>query len=122
MGCDVVHDDDIPGFEGRNQALFNVGQKHGSVDRTGDHHGCCHAITSQSRDEAQCLPCSEGHTPGDPFAFWSATMGTGHVGVDRGLVNEDKARRIKQPLLADPAPPGAGDVGSLLLGSVQNFF
>ena len=35
---------------------------------------------------------------------------------------KDKAGRIKQPLLAYPAPAGARDVRPLLFASVQDFF
>jgi len=49
-------------------------------------------------------------------------MGAGHVGAERCLVEKDKAGRIKQPLLAYPAPAGARDVRPLLFASVQDFF
>lgn len=122
MGGDIVHDDNVAALKRWRQALLDIGHKDCSIHGAMDHHGCGHAIATQPRHEGQCFPHSEGHPPGDPFAFGSAAMQTGHVGVDRCLIDETKAGRIKKPLLAYPAPAGAGDVGPLLLGSVQDFF
>ena len=49
------------------------------------------------------------------------TIGTRHVGVHGGLVNKHKMGRIKQPLLAYPAPTGARHVRPVLLAGVQGF-
>jgi hypothetical protein len=56
------------------------------------------------------------------FASWSPAMGTDHVGLGPGLVNEDKAGRINLSLMPFPACPSARDVGPVLLGWQQRFF
>jgi hypothetical protein len=65
---------------------------------------------------------ANGTRPDHPFGLKPASISAGHVGVHRRLIDEDKMGRIKQPLLAYPAPAGAGHVLSLLLGSVQDSF
>lgn len=49
-------------------------------------------------------------------------MGTGHVGLGPGLVDEDQAGRVDAALMAAPAFALGGDVGPMLLGGVQAFF
>jgi hypothetical protein len=57
-----------------------------------------------------------------PLAPRRAAVGTRHVGLGPGLVDEDKARRIKPPLILFPLRPPPGDVRTILLAGVQTFF
>jgi hypothetical protein len=45
-----------------------------------------------------------------------------HLGRDRGLVDEDKARRIELGLLGFERSAFGGNVRPILLGGVQSFF
>jgi hypothetical protein len=57
-----------------------------------------------------------------PLASGAAAVGSGHVGLGPGLVDEDQAARIKPGLMAPPPRPLAGHVRPILLGGVQAFF
>ncbi len=69
-----------------------------------------------------CLPGAEWHASDHPLALQSAAIGAGHVGVHRGLINEDEMRGIKQPLPAYPTSAGAGHVCPFLFAGMQDFF
>jgi hypothetical protein len=49
-------------------------------------------------------------------------MGTRHVGLGPGLVDEDEAARINATLILPPLRPPPGDLGPVLLGGEQAFF
>ena len=85
-------------------------------------HGRGHSLAAQRGYERQCFPGSEGHAAEHSLASQSAAVRAGHAGANRGFVDEDKAGRIKQSLLAYPAPTGPGYVRPLLFGRVQDFF
>jgi hypothetical protein len=118
----VIHDDDVASLERWRQALLDIGQKDRSVHCSIDHHGRGHSVAAQRGYERQCFPGSEGYAADHPLASQSAAVRAGHTGANRSFINEHKAGRIKQALLAYPAPTGAGDVRPLLLGCVQDFF
>jgi hypothetical protein len=122
MSGNIVHDDDVTALERWRQALLDIGYKDRSVHCSIDHHGRGHSVAAQRGYEGQCFPGSEGYMADHPLASQSAAVRAGHAGANRGFVDEDKAGRIKQPLLAYPAPTGAGDVRPLLFRRVQDFF
>src|SRR4029077_15284060 len=76
----------------------------------------------QRCNERQCLPGCERHAPDHPLASSTAATRARHVCVHRCFVDEDKTGRIENPLLAYPAPAGAGHIRTLLLARVQDFF
>ena len=119
---DVVHDDDVAALEGWRQALLDIREKDLAVERPLNHHRRGHAVAAQRCYERQRFPGRERHAPNYPVASWTAAIGARHIGVHGRLINKDKVGRIKQPLLAHPAPAGASNVRALLLAGVQHFF
>ena len=122
VGSEVVHHDDIAAVERGSQALLDVRQKDFSVHGSLDHQGRRQFVAAQASHEGQGLPGSKRDVPDQPLAPRASTVKTSHAGVHRGFVNEDKAGRIKQTLLPDPAPASAGHVRPILLGCPQAFF
>jgi hypothetical protein len=49
-------------------------------------------------------------------------MGSRHVGLCPGLIDENQPARIDLPLMALPASPFSGHVRTVLFGRVQAFF
>jgi len=118
----IVHHDYISATKRGRQALLYISQEDFAVHGPFDHHRRGHFITAQAGHERQRRPGSQWHTADQSLAARTATIKTGHVGIHRGLVDEDKAGRIKKPLLPYPAPPGARHVRPLLFGGSQAFF
>jgi hypothetical protein len=118
----IIHDDDVAALECWCKALLDIGEKDRCVHCSIDHHGRGHSVAAQRGYERQCFPGAEGDAADHSLASQSAAVRAGHAGANRGFIDEDKAGRIKQPLLAYPAPTGAGDVRPLLLGCAQDFF
>ena len=119
---DIVHDDNISGLEGWDEALLNVCEKGLRIHRALDHHWRGHAVITQCCEQREGLPCRKWHASRDSFALRCAPMKADHVGVDGGFIYEDQTRRVEKALLADPAPPGACDVWPFLLTGMQDLF
>jgi len=49
-------------------------------------------------------------------------MGSGHIGLGPGLVDEDQSRWIKLALMTLPSITPSCDVGTILFAGVQAFF
>ena len=62
------------------------------------------------------------HIRDQPGAAGAAPVGTGHVGLRPGLVDEDQAGRIKPALVALPLRAPPRHVGPILLAGAQAFF
>ena len=84
VAAEVVHDDNITRPEGWRQDLLDIGFEAVAVDRATDGEGSRHAVkpeggSGQTSPAEQCL------------AFLEPAPEPGHVGLDPGLVDEDKA-------------------------------
>jgi hypothetical protein len=62
------------------------------------------------------------HLRDQPLALRSAAVEAGHLRRDCGLVDEDKTRSFERRLLGLVLPAGGGDVRSILLRCVQDYF
>ena len=122
MAAEIVDDDDVAGSERRHQHLFDIGQEAFAVDRSVDHARRFDAIVAQGGQEGQCPPATVRDLGDQPLAAPRAAVGSRHVGLGPGLVDEDQARWIKPSLVFFPLAPPPGDVGPILLAGVQAFF
>jgi len=78
------------------------------------------------------MPKRRHHGHGSPRTEWylanqALTSGTtttapGHRQCQRGLINENQSLRIQFTLPAPPSTACDGDVRTVLLGRVQDFF
>jgi hypothetical protein len=62
------------------------------------------------------------HLGDETFTPGAAAMGSRHVGLGPGLVDEDQARRVEPTLILLPLRAAVGDVRSVLLAGAQAFF
>ena len=116
MAAQIVHDDDIARGERRQQALFDIGQKAGAIQRAIEDTRSSHAVVAQRRHEGQRLPVAVRAGRPQPLAPGAAAMAAGHVGLGPGLVQEDEPAGIKLALRALPLPAAPRDVRPLLFG------
>lgn len=118
----IVNHGDIAAPERWNEALFDIGQEHLPVHGSFDCHRGDHFVVAQSGDKGDCLPSPEWSPSDQLDAAWTAPPEPDHLGGDGSLVNKHQAARIKQPLLANPSPAGAGHVRPLLFRRPQILF
>ena len=122
MGGDVVHPDDVAGFERRRQNLLDILAE----DDAG--HGTIHDIgrgdTSQAQagDQRRGLPVAVRYRVEQTLTPQAAAMRAYHLRGRGRLVEEDQLLGIQGRLPDDEPSARRGDVRSPLLGSVQTFF
>jgi len=118
----IVEDDDVAFFEGWHERLLDPVGENISIDRSVEEQRYDDAIMAQPGQEGQRLPMTVRHLVDQQLASRAPAMGTGHVGLDPGLVDEDQASRIKPMLMASPPGTEPGDLGPILLARHQRFF
>src|SRR5438445_1012581 len=77
---DVVHDDDIPAPECRDEALLDIGEEHLRVHGAIDHHRSGHLVVTQSGYKGDRLPLSKWSAADQLDASWAATIEPHHLG------------------------------------------
>ena len=118
----VFEDDDIAGLYGRHQNRLDIGKETHAVDWPIEDARCGDAILAQSCEERQCLPVAVRNLCDQPRAAQRTPVGSRHVGLGPGLVDEDQALSIDLVLMAPPALTTARNVQPILLAGVQAFF
>ena len=67
VAAEIVHDDDVAGGQGGQQALLDIGEKADAVDRPVDDAGRLDAVTAQRCQESQGAPAADA-APWPPAA------------------------------------------------------
>jgi len=84
----IVHEHDLAAFEGRDEALLHVGEKHRPVHGSFEHKRCGHCALPQAAHERDCFPMSLRRVVDEPFATRSTAAQPHHRGVRAGFVDE----------------------------------
>ena len=95
MACEVVHDNDIAGLERGDQNLFDIGLEAHSVDRAIKNKRCGDSVAAKGCQEGRCLPVAIGQFGQEGLAPGAPAMGSGHVGLCPGFINEHKAAGLE---------------------------
>ena len=119
---EIVEHDDVVALEGRNEELFDVGEKALAVDGAVEQAGRLDAVVAQSGQERRGLPVAVRDLGDEPSAARRPAVEAGHVGLGPGLVDEDEPRRIDAPLMASPAQSMALHVRAVLLARDERLF
>jgi hypothetical protein len=91
MRGQIIHDDDIAGFQSRHQDLFNVGEEQLAVDCTVEYAGGDQTIRGQGSNESRSLPVTLRRGVDQPGAALGAPARADHVGLGPGLVDENQS-------------------------------
>ena len=122
VAAEIVDDDDVARFEDWNENLLDIGQEAFAVNRPVDDTRGIDPVMAQGRQEGQRSPVALRNLGQELASTRRPTAQARHVGLGPGLVDKDKARGIKPPLVLSPLCPPPGDVRTILLAGVQAFF
>jgi len=122
MTAEIVENDDVTGFEGRNQLLVDIGAECLAIDRTIKDTRRGEPVTAQCSEKGQGAPASMRCEAVQPFSLYAPAAQRCHVGSDPGFIDEHQPARIEAILPGLPARPPAGDVRPFLLKGKQRFF
>ena len=125
MGWQFVQNDDIPLAQCRSQYTLDAELKplpiHGTID---DARGI-DPVVSQASDECLRVPVPGRCMVDQPVTDGCPARCLCHVGLQRGLVNEDKPFEMiahEGLALPDPDRPVTGQVRLMLLAGAKVFF
>ena len=122
MAAEIVDDDDIAGFEGRNEHLFDISEEAFAIDRPVNDAGRVDAVAPQGRQERQGFPMALRHLRQESVPARCPATRARHVGLRPSLIDEDQPCRVKSTLMRLPAQALSRHVGTILFGGEQSFF
>jgi len=122
VAAKVVHDDDVAWPEGWRQHLAHIGREPFPVDRPVQHEGGVDPVVAQRRDEGHGPPVAVGGLRDQRLSPCAPAMGTDHVGLGPGLVNENEPGGINLSLVFLPSGALAGHVRAILFDGEHGFF
>jgi hypothetical protein len=95
MTAKIIHDNDVPNLQGRTQNSLYIKKEdfpiHGAIDDPWGRD----PIMTQSGYEGQSLPVTMGNKSLEPLSFPAPSAGSGHIGLDPGLVQEDEMAMVE---------------------------
>jgi len=122
MTSQIIHDDDVAGLQHGDELLLDISTEALAVDWSVEDARCREPIPAQRAEEGQCAPMAVRRQAAQPLALRPPASQWSHVGLNPGLVDEDKALRVEAGLPETPSLTPAGDISARLLEGEQRFF
>jgi hypothetical protein len=122
MGGEVVEDERVPRAQLWTEHLLKISRENLGIDRAFDQKGRFDAFMAQGRNKSRALPVAVRDGAETTLAQRTATMVTGHLGVQACFINKHKLTNIPVGLLPAPKPPGGFNIRPILLGGARRFF
>lgn len=122
MASQIVDNDNVPGLEGWDQLLFDIGTETLAVDWTVKDTWRRQSVTAQGCQKCHGAPTAMRGIATQSLALGAPAAQRRHVGLDPGLVNEHKALGIKLALPGFPSFASPRDITTGLLICEQAFF
>jgi hypothetical protein len=122
VGAEIVEDDDVARLEGWREELFDIGAEAFAVDGSVEQAGRINPIAAQSGEECRGLPAAMRDLVHEPLALRRPASKAGHVRLRPGLVDENQALGIDEPLIGSPARTMASYVRAILLLRDEGLF
>jgi len=119
---EVVRDDEIADVQGRDEDLFDVGEKARPVDRAVEDARCRETGHAERRDEGARLPAGKRRVVVDPGAPRRPPVSAQEIRGDAGLIEKDEVRRIPRRRPLAPVGAGRGDVRARVFAGAYRFF
>ena len=122
VAAEIVHDDDIAGFERGGEELFDIAQEAFAIDRPVEHARCIDAVVTQSGKEGHRLPMAVRHAGRKSLAFHPPAAKRRHVGFGPRLVDEHQVLGVEPALVELPAGAAASNVRPLPFACLDGLF
>jgi len=125
VGGQIVRDDDVAFFEGRDELGLDMGFEESSVHRRVDDEGRGEGVATQSGDEGLGLPMPERSLGAQALALPAASARARHFRCGSGLVEEDQSVRLEPHLrlpLSSPLFSRLANVGAIAFAGQKRFF
>ncbi len=81
VAAEIVHDDEVPGLQGRDEELFDVAQEALAIDLAVKHARSGDGFLAKSREEGQRLPVAVRNIGIETLALLAPAADRGHVGL-----------------------------------------
>src|SRR3982751_1268694 len=112
---EIVRDHDIAGPKGRGELGLDIGVERRTIHSAVHHPRGAEPVAPERSDEGLRAPAPERRRSTQALSAMAAPAQPRHLGVDRGLVDEHQACRLKPhagltPL--DPLPSSLPDIGA----------
>jgi hypothetical protein len=120
--AEIVEDDDVAWLEGRDEELLDIGAKAFAVDGSVEQAGRINPIVAQRSEECCGLPVALRDLVDEPLPFWRPAPKAGHVRLRPGLVDEDQALGVYEPLIGSPTRAMPSYVRAILLLRDEGLF
>src|SRR3954462_12952128 len=122
---EIVRDHDVAGPKGRGELGLDIGVERRAIHGAIHHPRGGEPVTPECSDEGLSAPAAERRRSAQALSATAAPAQPRHLGVDRGLVDEHQACRLKPhagltPF--DPLPSSLPDIGAFALRRHQLFF
>ena len=119
---EIVQDDDVAGAERRTELLLDPLRKSCAIDRLIEDERRVDPVAVQSSNEGHGFPVTIGHLGLKPLALGRPATQRCHVGLRRGLIDEDEPGSVRPPLILLPLLVPPCHLGPQLFGGKNAFF
>ena len=94
VAAEIIHDDDVAGFEEWNELLFDIGAEAFAVDWAVKARRR-ELVAAQGAEESQRPPVAAWYSAPHPITLGSPPAQRRHAGLDQGLIDEHQTPRIE---------------------------
>jgi len=118
----VVEHHDIPGLQGGDQDLLDVGEKRRIVDRPIEHRRRAQARDPERQEHGVGLPVATRRVVAEPQAARTPPVPAQEIRGHAGFIDEDIPAGIAERQGVLPVPARGRDVSAALFVGVYRFF
>ena len=122
VGGEVVEDERVARTQLGTKHLLKVRRENLGIDGSCVQKVSFDAFMAQGRNEGGALPVAVRDGAETTLTHRTATIMSGHLGVQACFINEHQLANIPVGLLLSPKPPGGFDIRPILLGGARRFF
>lgn len=102
MTAEIVHDNHVAGFEGRQQELAHIGKEALCVDRAVQHARGVDPVAAQRREKGLGPPAAVRRLANEAGAAPAPSAPRRQIRLHPGFIDEYQPRRLNPPLILAP--------------------
>jgi hypothetical protein len=122
MRAEIVEDHDVARLQRRREELIDIGAEALAVDGSIEQARRVDAVVAQGGEESRGLPLALRDLVDKALSFRRLAAKPCHIGLRPGLIDEDEARGVDEPLIGAPARAMTADVRAVALARDERLF